>query len=236
MATDFKRLDLIDNEIKYAIFGYIRENQHLFASNEYNIFNNIPDLIPSLCILYFDFCDFFKTIPSVDISFVDGDKKSIVSNKNDEDAYMGYRPCFGSVIIPSDSNCICKWDLKIINLPNTRGTCIIVGVASTEYSGRSSYKLGDKFYIYSNFSWCKDHIQRRTNFRDRRMEIYKTGDIITITLDLKKKIVSFCNNTSNTKLEIDMEKFEGYDYRLAVGIREPNVSVCIDKFSQIFTD
>ena len=232
MAVDLRRLNNIPNKTKWTVYGYIREHHALLKLEEYNIFKNIPDLIPSLCILYFDFCDFFAIIPN-GVIYKSDDKKSISS------IFGGVRRCYGSAIISSDSNCICKWDLKILNIPKSSRsrTCIKIGIASTELSAENNQKkkLGDRFYVHSNYRWCKTH----TGFAHHRIEKmskYYTGDVITITLNMKEKKVSFYNHTSKTQRNIEMKDFEGYEYRLAIIMNTVNISVCIDKFTQQFLD
>ena len=231
--SDLKRLGNIDKDTKFTIYGYIRENQPFFASAEYNIFNNIPDLVPSLCILYFDCGDIFEIIGN-GLVYVDNDRSTVLMQKK----ILAASHCFGSVIVSSKSNCICKWDLKMINIPQTVATSIVVGIASTRKDGRlSGFNLGDQYYIYSNYRWCRDHIgSRNRDSDDGGMTKYFSGDIVTITLDMVKKTVTFYNHTSKLDLSIDMTDTDKFDYRLAVAIRQPNTSICIDKFTQKFLD
>ena len=61
--ADFKKLADIEDEAKYVVFGFIREHEHEFKSLEYNLFNNMPVLIPSLCILYYQcISDYFESL------------------------------------------------------------------------------------------------------------------------------------------------------------------------------
>ena len=229
MAVDLRRLITIPTNTKSTVYGYIRNQHALFTSEEYNIFKNIPDLIPSLCILYFDSCDFFEIIPS-GAGYKSEDKRCI-SNITQRKSQ-----CYGSLIISPDSNCICKWDLKMIDIPKS-GTCIKVGIVSTQTSvdNQRKNRLGDAFYVYSNYRWCKTH----TGFdhhATEKMSRYYTGDVITITLDMKNQKVSFYNHTSKTQRNIPMQDHEKYDYRLAVAMLYAKTTVCIDKFTQEFLD
>ena len=232
MSVDLKKLNDIDEQTKFTIYGYIREHQSSFASEEYNIFNNIPDLIPSLCILYFDSGDRFGIIGEA-ISYVDGDKTTILMVRSAENKSKSN--CYGTVIIPSDSKSVYKWDMKLIKVPRSDETCIAVGVTSTKRSidSKSSYKLGDNYYIYSNFGWYRDHGKRYRSSVDYRKRQYYTGYFITITLDMKAKTVSFYNHTAEIKLKIDMNGFEGYECQLVVtALKHQDTSVRIDKFTQ----
>ena len=233
MTANLRRLNDIAKEVKVSVSGYIRENQYLFQSEDHGIFNNIPQLIPSLCILYTDPGDRFEIIGD-GIAYVNGDKTTIVKPKT----FKGPRSstCYGSEHIQSNKKSITKWDLKIVNIPSKCGvTAIKIGVASAVLSSNSKPKniLGDRYYINSNVGWVKTHsgtVLPKTHSK------YQTGDVMTITLDLTKKKVLFYNHRSKDEVCIDMTDFEGYSYRLAVAVRVPEVSVCIDKFTQELFD
>ena len=173
MSVDLKKLANINKEIKYAVYGYIREHKPLFASKEYNIFNNIPDLIPSVCILYADHHERFESIGD-NVVYVNEDKTAIKKQK------PGKNPvehCYGSVVVSGKSNYICKWELKMLNMSRLKGTCITVGIASTKLTDTtgSSYKSGDEFYVHSNYGWARDHIQMRYRTNGQQLGKYYQG-------------------------------------------------------------
>ena len=75
MASKLKKLQDIDNRIKCTVCGYVREHQSMIESQEYNLFNNIPILIPSICTLYYDPNDYFIANKKVKLS---KDRKTIL--------------------------------------------------------------------------------------------------------------------------------------------------------------
>ena len=97
-----------------------------------------PDLIPLLCILYYDSDDKFQIIGE-GITYTENNKTSIIKLSPIQKSR-----CYGSIIIPSNINCVCL-GLKVINVPTDDHTCIAVGISSIDGGTRS--RLGRKFYI-----------------------------------------------------------------------------------------
>lgn len=175
-------------------------------------------------LLYFDCGDRFQ-ITGDGMVYVDEDKKTISKEKETRRS----SECYGSVIISSTDKCICKWDLTLKIPERLRHTVIKIGIASTQLTNDESRLLGDKFYINSNVGWCKTHLGT-IQCRSR----YQNDDKMTITLDLKSKKVLFYNHRLDKEVCLEMTDVEGYDYRLAVQIGTPEISVCIDNFSQVY--
>ena len=121
----------------------------------------------------------------------------------------------------------------MINIRTTDRTCIRVGISSI--NGDNSWKenrweLGNKFYIHGNFKWCRSPKARVQN---NKMTRIKTGDIMSITLDLVDKYVSFHNSRTKVSQKVNIEGDDGdAEYRLVVGITQANVAVSIEKFQQ----
>ena len=120
-----KRLNRIDRESKYAVSGFVRKYQVIIESAEYNLFNNIPILIRSLCTLYYDPSDNFEGNKDVILS---SDNKSILGISEESD----FATCRGRVIISSKEKCKAKWDLKMLNIPSDDETVVLVGVADID--------------------------------------------------------------------------------------------------------
>ena len=106
---------------------------------------------------------------------------------------------------------------------------IKVGIASTELTNGTTQRLDDRFCINSNVGWCQTHI--KTFHRSSK---YQNGDKMAMTMNLKQKKVLFYNHTTDNEVSVDMADFDGLDYRLAVQIRKPDITVSIDNFLQFY--
>ena len=73
MTLKFKRLSKIDNRTKFGVYGWVRE-----AEETLNI-GNVPQMISSICILYYTEYDEFSIIGrDVDVS----NDKTIITKQN----------------------------------------------------------------------------------------------------------------------------------------------------------
>ena len=102
----------LDDRAEYAAAGYIRrEHQNLFSSNDQQLFQNIPDGVCILCALYFGSRDYFAIASDSQVSVSD-DKMTVTKNTK----FMQSNPdtSFGSMLKPSTSQSVCKWDLKVL--------------------------------------------------------------------------------------------------------------------------
>ena len=215
MSVDLRRLLYIEQDKKYCISGYIREESKLFASKKYSIFNNIPDIIQSLCTLYAEASDYFKIIPEGVSTGDGGDETSIC--KYWKNAKM--KKCYGSVVIPSLSNCIALWKLKVINVPlhwdnpngEDYGEKMIVGIASTESSENEMDELGK--YYYGNYHDIDSEYE------------------IEITLNLQEDGYSTKYFMGGSEMFHNVKRGKNIEYRLAVGLMAKGTHICITKFN-----
>ena len=225
MLAKLKRLDEISKQSKYVIFGYIREHHRSFASDDYNIFNHIPDIVPSLCISYYHQTDTFRILGDK-IAYRDNIKPSMI--KAESSRYQTMSSSYSDVIIPSTTKCSCTWNLKMINITRHDRTCIKVGIASTKSGWKGT--LGNEYYIHSNLGWCKTH---HTTPRYDKMTKFVSGDIISIRLNLIDgyRYVSFHNSRTKVSQKLMVDGNDGdVQYRLAVGIHYTNIVVSIENY------
>ena len=218
--ASLKKLGEIDDKTKYSVYGWIRT-----AENELKL-DYIPIMIKSICILYYYDDEVFDVNTSdIDVGEISKNKKIIA--KTNCIRWIEY---YGTIRIPSQSCIVCKWDIKIINVIVPGGTCVKFGVASIKGSKRAN-RLGDIYYVHSNYQWCRDHRKLQPIIMPR----YRSGDMITVTMDLREKKVTFCNKTRDKSQEIKMDtNDEGLEYRFACALHSEKVSISMDNFTQEF--
>ena len=145
----FKQLSKIDDRTKYSVYGWIREAERSLH------LTHIPMMINSICILFYRDDEIFDIIgKNVKVS---SNKKCITKleapppdNKWDNNTY-------GILEIPSMSNLIYKWDLKVC--ANRKGTGIVIGISSIETPAKDfEYEKGRSLCIYCKCSniWRKN--------------------------------------------------------------------------------
>ena len=117
--SSLSKLSKIDVRTKYAVYGWIREAESDMNMTE----GTIPEVIVSICVLYLPEEDEFQIIhESIRLS---ENKRIIWKSKCVEDWVCNY----GKFKIPSLSNSVCQWDLRINKLDVN--VSAFVGVSSS---------------------------------------------------------------------------------------------------------
>ena len=165
----FKQLSKIDKRAKYTVYGWIRRQEKSLISTHF------PSMITAICILYFSEEEVFAIINKgiklsenkKRITMVDFIQQSIDNN-------------YGLIEIPSISDGLYKWDLKIIR--ETYGNGINIGIASKETRDRHFISNNAMYYLV-----CANHSKscNSTSWRTDN-EWFQTGDKVSIILDLKQ--------------------------------------------------
>eukprot|EP01084_Bolivina_argentea_P000401 753_1 len=102
--------------------------------------------------------------------------------------HKGYNTAFGSVSVNNGKHI---WKLKIIK----KTTKICLGVSSSIETKNTQFHR-QKSYANYGYNWDGSKISHKTKYEKYGIPI-KTGQIITIILDLNKKQLSFMNNNNN---------------------------------------
>ena len=230
MSSKLKRLQHIDQTTKRTVSWFIRKYQKILVLSEYNLFHNIPLLIPSLCTLYADSNDYF--IANKDIK--------LINNRTEIDGLQSdaeFGACRGSAIIPSTIDCKAKWVLKVKNVPDPRGTRIVICVADIKSVFSKDYDdIRGEFYCYSSYGWAKSQRYGQLTFPPS----FNSGDEITVELDLISETpnVKFFRN-GDEKVSKDNQLFikkkhDTSKYQLVVVVYHRDVRVSLIKMCQEF--
>ena len=198
---------------KYAVYGWIRE-----AERELNINKcTIPEILNSICILYLPEEDSFQIIQkNMDVS---ENKRIIWKYTSDNEWNCNY----GKFIIPSLSDGVCQWDLRINKLDI--GTSVFLGVSSninrTHSKDDNNYLLHDAGY--------KNEINSREWVR--YCPRLTTNDSISVKLDLIKAEVAYSVNGKDQGVAFNnINKGNDIDYRLCVCIQYKGTEIEIINF------
>ena len=119
----------------------------------------------------------------------------------------------------------------MLNIPSDDETVVLVGVADIDavfckdLNGNGEIEMKGEYYVYSNFSWIQGNKLPFALFSH-----YKSGDKVSVGLDLISKQVSFHHNGSYKRVAISKE--ENMQYQLVVIMYHKNNKVRIDKFTQ----
>lgn len=200
----------IDDRSRFTVYGWIRKVKKL-----YNWANFPLSELASIIVQYFASVEMFKTIAKcVELS---EDKLSVTKKKGESD---WRNACYGSVTIPSKSNIICEWELKISNPPGeTAG--IVLGIARKEDITQYLWDtLKDKDqYVYAYGNWSA-----KTNARDIDNVDYGDGEYhdnckVKIHLNMKLGQISFSIEDLNHGIAFDnIKKGDDIEYRLMVSL------------------
>ena len=132
--------------------------------------------------------------------------------------------------IPSLSQAICRWDIKI-NLIIDQG--FRVGITSNHTLIEQCF-VDDKTssnYGYMASGGLKVSKGQKSKYAK---QAYRTGEIVGIKLNLKERFVEFfINNKSFGKAFTDIDVGENINYRLAISMYGINHGVTIQNFEYL---
>ena len=223
----------LDVRAEYAASSYIRrEHRKLFTLDDEPLFQNIPDGICVLCALYFGSRDYFEIIPDTEVSLSNDNMTATKVT-----AYSKGETSFGSLLIPSTSQCISQWDIKIdcFNHCNT----ILIGISSEPFDPYKYFhdpttnKLEDPTnhhaYVYGLGG-------QNRSFQGETWEVngrpFHSSDVVAVRLDLKKKEVKFYVNEIYSNVTFEIETGDNIEYRLAVALFDEGNQITLTKFEQ----
>lgn len=216
MAAKSKLLENIDERDKLAVHGWMRN-----VKQNVKLAQNIPSLVSSICILYFQDDEIF-------------DKKGIKVNiSTDNKEILGPSGMFAVAYSVKGINKISslrpgkyEWDIKITDVEKPRKWPIYIGVAcdidNKHFGGYylsngtfDTYQIdSEKNTSYPMYSMC--------NFSTRYVEesVYEKDDKISVCLDLLQDKITFKKNDIDQQFKFKgLQKGENITYRLSVHIR-----------------
>lgn len=198
------------------ISGYCREIESYLTS-----LHIIPNDI-RLLLLKFYAREYFETVHDQFIEYMDGTACQSIASDGERDVTS-----YGAMAIPTTANnkAVYQWTLKIEERKVSDSKYVRIAIGIDEYhkyqalrcfpfgiESRSNYGYCSNGYLYSNNGNVND-----TGYYVEDSLKYGVGDVISMTLDLKKNTLSFAKNDSKLDLNfIEIERGKGIDYRLAV--------------------
>ena len=209
----FKLLKTIDKRTKYAVNGWIRNNE-----KELKI-NNVSSMIHAICILYFRPAEIFNLIKNGDIKL--SENKRVITKI----AGIGYvNVNYGILKISSETDTICVWTLKMNGCKMARS--ILFGIASSEQKV-NTWRCNNRYLFWGGMKSTTD-----ADWSDYG-KIVKPGDIVSIHLDLRKAEIELIINDDDQGVAFkNVAKSKEIEYHMLVTLPNINDSVEIVNFTQ----
>ena len=229
--------EMIDVD-EYMTSGYIRQQTlQCFKTSEYTLFQNIPDIIASVCKLYFDTIDHFEVIGrGVHVS----DNKMCITKE-----ICGWEnTSYGSIKVPANTQNIHKWWFKIKSKARLTDEDQVttfnayIGIAA-KIQNKDEIKLmqekekgntkTEDFYIEYSFWNCgvsdkssKCHIHPSKDI-DMQTLYGKAANekldenVICMDLDLRQRTIKFHVNDEDLGIAFDeIDIGDDIDYKISV--------------------
>ena len=220
---------------KLSVFGYIRSKHILlFKSNQYQLFENIPISISSLCTLYYHSFDYFRSnLASSTVKITKNDTKIMLKEISNGADVITKNSSFGNFIISSEEPCIYKWYL---NINDIKSRCqVIVGISSYPWVTDNRFYWNDdnRYYAYK----LTDVWEQLRSHDDDSIVTTEygqwQGDIsLCMEVNMKQNIISFdVNGETQGNAFKNVENGSGIEYRLSITVHCVP-SVTITKFTQ----
>ena len=207
MSSCFKQLSNIDDRTKHCVNGWIRE-----AEREISV-GYIPHMIRSICILYFRDDEIFAVVVNEKITTLSKNKKIATVTKR-----LDLVNLFGFMKIPSMKDIVCRWDIKIHNVPSADDIdCVGIGVV-VHHKEDDLSDLHTASYQYDNDGstgpGCRYGVESAS-----------INDVMSVELDLCNEQVHFFKNNSKQRTFGNVKRGKDMIYRLMVEIYD---KTCIE--------
>ena len=210
---------------KYTVYGWMRQ-----AEKEM-IIGHIPSMISCICLLYFrDDEEFAHSYKCLQLS---ENQRKITQTWNIYSMCYGH----GKIQIPSTSNIICRWKVRIHPANNSNNVTRIIGISSNKETNCQWFdNLQGVHYavkttkIHGNIRYFKvyDGNQWQSCFKS-----WQDGDIISICLNLSKNTLTFkVNGYLINPIMTNIHKNDAIKYHLMVGMSCLDAVVEILSFTQ----
>ena len=223
----WEHLKQIKQEFKHVVYGYIRlDIQPLFADNMENPYYIIPELVYSLCLLFwYQAMDEFDAGLLCDIVEISNENKKISTvGKGDKSLCT----CYGSVIIPSMSDGSYSWKFKnwtatsrpyiYVGIDNGKEISVNSAITNRKTSGWYTLFPSGTGKSFERGLYEDNHQHRFTEYR------YKESILnMRLTFDGDKGKLYYKNGKDDSKEQLvfdDIERRDDLKYRMVVSIRK----------------
>ena len=215
------QLKKIDKRTKYSVHGWIRNKEKQLK------LNHIPSVIKAMCILYFREEEIFDIISDNGIKLSEN-KKIITKITRYTISSLDCSNNYGIIEIPSESDSICRWDLKVIN---NDYDSIAVGIASKRIPNSKIYRKEEEciYYLFSEKCMKRNGALWKSRFGDD----FGKGDQVSINLDLRRAEVELLINGNKKGIRFqNIVKAHDIGYWLIVSLDNHNDCVEIMNFTR----
>ena len=218
--SSFRELSKIDGRTKLKVYGWIRE-----AEKELKL--DFLPMISNIIILYVrDDASFDIISKDMELS---NNNKCLTKIKTEGFDYCNY----GKIVIPSASDTVCQWDVKMLKLTST----FRIGISSCSIPNKSMFKQMEDYhyYLFYNDSW-KWEVNHKLFAPDPSVPAFLEGDMVSIHLNLKDEDgqLSIAVNDGDKYIAYsDIKRGQDISYRLMVIPSNIHDSVKIISFTKI---
>lgn len=219
----FKLLRKIDQRTKYSVYGWIRDKEKILK------LGNVPSMIKSICILYFRKEEIFDVISYKGIQLSENGKS--ITAKSDIDGPDNNN--YGAMEIESESNTFYKWEFKV-----TGNKCDWIGFGISSKQIPNDFHEKDFkciYYIIRNDAGKlrRSSHRRRSCYDSYSDTSFKTGDLISLHLNLKKRKMELMVNGKQRGIAFtNIETSQDIAYRMFVSLNKSDVTVEIMDFTK----
>ena len=217
MSSFWKKLSIIDNKTKYAIYGWMRKTEEELS------LCHIPIIISSICIIYFYEYDVFETVGKD--TKISSDGKSITKLENSR-----WRNNYGKITIASNTNNIYRWDFKLKKLTKF---FVIIGITNSKklYPNRTFLYTDPTFDIYAQYGAGYPIVSNMKSWDFQTTPKLKQSDEISMILNLKTANLKFLLNNDEWNKCLTIKKEDNLTYRMFVSLTCSNNCIELTKFT-----
>eukprot|EP01084_Bolivina_argentea_P037165 68717_1 len=190
MSHSLNHLKSINTDIKYTVFGYIRE-----CETKLCLHTNIPIMVSYICLSYYFHGEYFDKC-SNDIVISNSTntitkKEGHNSNNSINNIVSAWcNTTYGKLWIESDIDQIAKWTLKL----NHCGINTFIGLMSKDNRINSNCSTSKDKPYYAVFHAGSTDYNDNTCVYNNNMVTFKNGDIMIFILNTQKRCISIQKN------------------------------------------
>ena len=210
----FKKLSLVDERTKLAVYGWMREVQETLRIRA------TPDMIIAICILFFKSDEIFEIFDTESIE-LSSDQKSIKKLKKDWLFYHSY----GRNQIISTTKGQYEWTLSVKSVTGW----LFIGISSSTDT-KQRFETMTGWYVFGS-GGSKSKIDADSSAYSTATS-FTTGDKVTITLDLdNEQLKLLVNDIDSGDILKGIKRNVSLKYRLMVTLCFKDSCVQIENFN-----
>ena len=219
-----KLLENVNKQVKYCVFGYIRNIELLFK------FPSIPIVIFYLCLGYYYNAEQFEDARK-DCFRISNDKLTITNIKR---CRFPNHTIYLQRFIESTIERVIKWTFKINRLGSDYYEMAFAIVSKQESIKKGIFRQADYFMVFNN--GIREFYPTGCVIENSRKDgcIFTEGDLVSLTLDLKNGMVYYQINDGNHVFITDRFKSDrSTKYKMAIQLKTIGSSVTLKQFTII---